>query len=302
MRETESKAYGMVVNSFEELEGKYVNELKKLKGGKVWCLGPFSLLNNKDFGKSLRGNSTTIDEQRFLKWLDTKETGSVVYVCFGSSTQITPPQLIELGLGLEASKSPFIWVIRAGDRAEEIEKWILESGFEERLKNKGLIIRNWAPQPLILAHPSVGGFLTHCGWNSILEGVSAGVPMITWPQFAEQFLNEKLVVEVLGVGVGVGAKVVVHWRQEEKFGVTVKRDEVKKAVERVMDTGTEGNERRKKAKVLGMVAKKAIEEGGSSHQSVTLLIQDLMEFENEPLSKSKRVSNYQQSHSSIHEV
>ncbi|KAI3826164.1 hypothetical protein L1987_00209 [Smallanthus sonchifolius] len=276
VRETESRAYGMVINSFEELEQEYVKEFKKLKGGKVWCLGPLSLFNNDDSGKSLRGSSTSVDDQHCLKWLDSKEPGSVVYSCFGSCSQVTPPQLIELGLALEASNSPFIWVIRAGDRAEEVEKWLSESGFEARIEDRGLIIRDWAPQLLILSHPSVGGFLTHCGWNSVLEGVCAGVPMITWPQFAEQFLNEKLIVQVLGVG----APVVVHWGLEDEFGVTVKSEQVKTAIKTVMQVGPEGNERRKKAQALGVVAKKAIEEGGSSHHNLTLLIQDLLEHAN----------------------
>ncbi|MFS7977548.1 putative UDP-glucuronosyl/UDP-glucosyltransferase, UDP-glycosyltransferase family [Helianthus anomalus] len=263
----------MVINSFEELEKEYVKEFKKLKGGKVWCLGPLSLSNDNDIGESLRGDG--VDDQRFVKWLDSKEHGSVVYACFGSSSRVTPPQLIELGLALEASKSPFVWVIRAN----EIESWLSESGFENRIKDRGLVIRGWAPQLLILSHPSVGGFLTHCGWNSILEGVSVGVPMITWPQFAEQFLNEKLIVQVVGIGVSVGAPFVVHWGEEDKFGVTVKSEQVKTAIERVMGVGSEGNERRKKAKALGMVAKKAIE-GGSSHNNVTLLIQDLLELAN----------------------
>ncbi|KAL8225351.1 hypothetical protein R6Q57_017908 [Mikania cordata] len=269
VRESESRAYGMVINTFEELEQEYVKEFKKLKGGKVWCLGPLSLSNSND-----SGYNASINDQGYLKWLDSKEPGSVVYACFGSSSQIILAQLIELGLALEASKSPFIWVIRAGDRANEVEKWLSESGFETRIKDRGLIIRNWAPQPMILTHPSVGGFLTHCGWNSILEGVSAGVPMITWPQFAEQFLNEKLIVQVLGVGVSVGARVVVHWGQEDKFGVTVKSEQVKTTIEQVMHVG---NEIRKKAKAIGMMAKKAVEEGGSSHHSLTLLIQDLLE-------------------------
>ncbi|KAF5823683.1 putative UDP-glucuronosyl/UDP-glucosyltransferase, UDP-glycosyltransferase family [Helianthus annuus] len=280
VRESESRAYGMVINSFEELEQDYVNEFKKLKRGKVWCIGPLSLSKSNDSGKSLRGNSTSSDDQLYLKWLDSKEPGSVVYACFGSISQITPPQLIELGLALEASKSPFIWVIRAGDKAQEVEKWLSENGFENRIKDRGLIIRDWAPQLLILSHPSVGGFLTHCGWNSVLEGVSAGVPMITWPQFTDQFLNEKLVVHVLGIGVGVGAPGVVHWGEEDRLGVTVKSEQVKTAIEKVMDPGSEGNERRKKAKALGMVAKKAIEEGGSSHHNLTLLIQDLLELAN----------------------
>ncbi|XP_024984430.1 UDP-glycosyltransferase 73C6-like [Cynara cardunculus var. scolymus] len=280
VRETELSAYGLVINSFEELEQEYVNEFKKLKNGRVWCLGPLSLTNNKNLGKAVRGNSTSIDEQQIVNWLDSKEPGSVIYACFGSSSQVIPPQLIELGLGLEASNRPFIWVIRAGDRAKEIEEWIKETGFEERTNGRGLLIRDWAPQLLILSHPSVGGFLTHCGWNSILEGVCAGVPLITWPLFADQFLNEKLVVQVLGVGVAVGAERVVHWGMEDKFGVMVKSEQVSNAIRKMMDIGTEGNERKKKAKLLAKVANKAIEEGGSSYKNLTLLIQDIMELAN----------------------
>ncbi|KAI3696722.1 hypothetical protein L6452_29228 [Arctium lappa] len=278
VRETELSAYGTVINSFEELEQDYVNEFKKIKNGRVWCLGPLSWTNNNDLGKALRGNSASIDEQRILKWLDSKEPGSVIYACFGSSSRVIPPQLIELGLGLEASNRPFIWVIRAGDRAKEVEEWINETGFEERTKDRGLLIRDWAPQLLILSHPSVGGFLTHCGWNSVLEGVCAGVPLITWPLFAEQFLNEKLVVHVLGIGVAIGAQQVVHWGMEDKFGVTVKCEQVSNAIHEVMDVGIEGNERRRKVKAFGIVAKNAIEEGGSSYKNLTLLIQDIMEL------------------------
>lgn len=281
VREIESKAsanYGIVINTFEELEQEYVNELKKLKRGKVWCLGPLSLSNNNDLGKSIRGNGSSVDEQLCLKFLDSKNPRSVIYACFGSSSQVTPPQLIELGLGLEASNYPFIWVIRAGNRAKELEEWIIETRFEERVKNRGLLIRDWAPQIIILSHPSVGGFLTHCGWNSILEGVSCGVPLVTWPQFAEQFLNEKLVVEVLGIGVGVGAQVMVHWGEEDRYGVTVKSEEVKKAIEKVMDDdGVEGCERRKRVKVLGKVANEAVEKEGSSYKNLSLLIQDIRE-------------------------
>ncbi|KAJ0521196.1 putative scopoletin glucosyltransferase [Helianthus annuus] len=100
VRETESRAYGMVINSFEELEKEYVKEFKKLKGGKVWCLGPLSLSNDNDIGESLRGDG--VDDQPYVKWLDSKEHGSVVYACFGSSSRVTPPQLIELGFSLRS--------------------------------------------------------------------------------------------------------------------------------------------------------------------------------------------------------
>jgi len=281
IRVAESEAYGIVANTFEELEHRYVNEIRKVKGQKIWCIGPLSLCNKDSSDKAQRGNKASIDEIECLKWLDEQEPGSVVYACLGSISRVSPPQLIELGLGLELSKRPFVWVIRGNEKAEEVYKWIEEDGFEDRVKGRGLIIRGWAPQVLILDHPSVGAFLTHCGWNSILEGVCAGVPMVTWPVFAEQFINEKLVEVVLETGVSVGgARSVVQLYEQDKCGVEVGREAVRKAVEKVMEGGVEAEERRKRARVLGEMAKKAVEEGGSSYLNVKLLIQDVMEHAN----------------------
>ncbi|KAF8395296.1 hypothetical protein HHK36_019239 [Tetracentron sinense] len=276
VREAELTAYGVVVNSFDELESRYVEEYKKAKGKKVWCIGPVSLCNKETLDKVERGNKASVDENQCLNWLDSKQPGSVVYACLGSLYRLLPSQLIEMGLGLEASNRPFIWVIKVGDKSSELEKWLEEEGFEERMKGRGLLIRGWAPQLLILSHPAIGGFLTHCGWNSTLEGVCAGVPLITWPLFAEQFCNEKLVIQILKIGVRVGVEVPVRWGEEEKVGVLVKREEVKKAVEQLMDEGGEGEERRKRARELGEMAKRALEVEGSSHFNMTLLIQDIM--------------------------
>ncbi|CAH1452076.1 unnamed protein product [Lactuca virosa] len=279
-RDAEVKAYGVVINSFEELEQEYVHEYKKLRKGKVWCIGPLSLSLNNDSEKSQRGNVSSINEDQCLKWLDSQKPESVIYSCFGSLVRVNTPQLIELGLALEASNHPFIWVIRSDTREKEVEEWLSESGFEERVKDRGLIIRGWAPQVLILSHPSVGGFLTHCGWNSTLESVCAGIPMITWPQFAEQFINEKLVVQVLGTGVSVGVDSVVHVGEEDRFGVKVKREGVQKAIEKVMECGIEGIQRRNKAKEIGKMANDAIKEGGSSDLNLRLLIQDILHYAN----------------------
>lgn len=184
---------------------------------------------------------------------------------------------MELGLGLEASNRSFIWVIRGGQKSEGLEKWISEENFEERVKDRGLIIRGWAPQLWILSHPAIGAFLTHCGWNSTMEGISAGVPIIACPCFAEQFFNEKLVVDVLGIGASVGVEAAVTWGLEEKFGLLMKREQVKQAIDMVMDESNLGEERRKRAKELGVIANKSIEEGGSSYQNMEMLIQFVLQ-------------------------
>ncbi|NP_001312868.1 UDP-glycosyltransferase 73C3-like [Nicotiana tabacum] len=280
IRLAEESSYGVIVNSFEELEQVYEKEYRKARGKKVWCVGPVSLCNKEIEDLVTRGNKTAIDNQDCLKWLDNFETESVVYASLGSLSRLTLLQMVELGLGLEESNRPFVWVLGGGDKLNDLEKWILENGFEQRIKERGVLIRGWAPQVLILSHPAIGGVLTHCGWNSTLEGISAGLPMVTWPLFAEQFCNEKLVVQVLKIGVSLGVKVPVKWGDEENVGVLVKKDDVKKALDKLMDEGEEGQVRRTKAKELGELAKKAFGEGGSSYVNLTSLIEDIIEQQN----------------------
>ncbi|XP_022143844.1 UDP-glycosyltransferase 73D1-like [Momordica charantia] len=271
--EAELGAYGVLVNSFTELEKGYSEKYEEAINKKIWCVGPVSLCNQKSSDKYERGNRASIKQSNCLNWLDSKDPKSVLYVCLGSLCRMNPQQLIQIGLALESAARPFIWVIK---NREELEKWVSE-GFEERIKGRGLVIGGWAPQVLILSHPAIGGFVTHCGWNSTVEGICGGVPMITWPQFAEQFLNEKLVVEVLKIGVRIGAAVerAVRWGEEERVGVMVKKEEIEKAIGMVMDGGEEGEERRR-AEDLGKMAAKAMENGGSSHLNLSLFIKDVM--------------------------
>ncbi|XP_058212751.1 UDP-glycosyltransferase 73D1 [Rhododendron vialii] len=275
MREAEETAYGVVVNTFSELEDDCVEAYRKATQKEVWCIGPVSLCNKETSDKFERGNNASIGEKTCMAWLDSMKEESVLYACLGSQCRLVPSQLIELGLGLEASNHPFIWVIKTGERFSELEKWLLEEKFEERIQGRGLLIKGWAPQLLILSHPAIKGFLTHCGWNSTIEGVCSGVPMITWPMFAEQFFNEKLVVEILRIGVRVGVEVAVRWGDEEKVGVLVRREDVKKAIEMLMGGDEEGESRRNRAQELGGIARRAMEEGGSAHINMSVLIKDI---------------------------
>ncbi|XVE90457.1 hypothetical protein DITRI_Ditri20bG0079400 [Diplodiscus trichospermus] len=275
--ETDLASYGVVINIFAELEPEYVREYRKARGYKVWCIGPVSLCNKDRLDKSVRGKKASVDENQCQRWLDSQKPGSVIYACLGSISDMIPSQLIELGLGLEVSNRPFIWVMRGTTASEEVEKWIIEDGFEERTKGRGLMIRGWAPQVMILSHRTIGGFLTHCGWNSTIEAITAGVPLITWPLFGDQFCNEKLVVQLLQIGVRIGVKDSLTWGEEAKVGVVVKKEDVKNAIERLMEQGEEGEGRRKRAKKLGEMAEKALQAGGSSHLNITQFIQDIMQ-------------------------
>lgn len=278
MRETELDSYGVVVNTFSELEYGCAEEYKKAINKKVWCIGPVSLCNRHDLDKFERGSESSIGEKECMEWLEGMKSQSVLYACLGSQCRLVPSQLIQLGLGLEASNQPFIWVIKKGEgeRQEELEKWFEEERFEERIKGRGLVIKGWAPQVLILSHPAIKGFLTHCGWNSTIEGVCSGVPMITWPMFAEQFFNEKLVVEALKIGVPIGVELPVRWGDEEKVGILVTKSQVVIAIQKLFGDGEEGARRAERARELGFKAKKAMEDDGSANFDVSLLIQDII--------------------------
>ncbi|KAK3195842.1 hypothetical protein Dsin_027152 [Dipteronia sinensis] len=261
------KSFGVVVNSFYELEPAYADYYRNVLGKRAWHIGPLSL-SNED--KASRGKRASIDENECLKWLNSKKPNSVVYICFGSVANFNSDQLMEIAVGLEASGQDFIWVVRKEKKDEETNEDWLPEGFENRIEGKGLIIRGWAPQVLILEHEAVGGFVTHCGWNSTLEGIStAGVPMVTWPMFAEQFYNEKLVTEVLKIGVSVGVK---QWAR--LVGDFVKREAIEKAVKEIM-VGDRAGEMRSRAKGLGEMARRAVEKEGSSHSDLNALIEEL---------------------------
>ncbi|KAF9600111.1 hypothetical protein IFM89_003658 [Coptis chinensis] len=277
IREADKRSFGVLVNSFYELETAYADHYTNVTGNKAWHIGPLHQSIKRDTAdKAERGNEVHVVEHGCLTWLNCKKPNSVLYVSFGSLTHFTSAQLLEIAFGLEASGYPFIWVVRKEETMplEGDEMWLPE-GFEERMMENemGLIIRGWAPQMLILEHPSIGGFVTHCGWNSTLESVTAGVPMITWPLAAEQFYNEKLISKVLKIGAEVG---VEEWHPLiQAHGYLVTRKKIEKAVTQLMGVNEEAKERRKRTEELGEMAKRAVEEGGSSHVNITSLLNKL---------------------------
>ncbi|KAK9058812.1 hypothetical protein SSX86_023655 [Deinandra increscens subsp. villosa] len=155
VRKSEEAANGIVVNSFRELEPYYVEELAKAKGKKVWCIGPVSLCNKSFEDIAERGTKGAMNEHDCLKWLDSNEPGSVIFVCMGSLARECTEQNIELGLGLESSNKPFLWCIR--HTTEELERWFLEQGYEERVK------RQRANNPRL--GTAIIDFVTSSGWR-----------------------------------------------------------------------------------------------------------------------------------------
>ncbi|KAH7658733.1 UDP-glucuronosyl/UDP-glucosyltransferase protein [Dioscorea alata] len=270
VRDADKRSYGTVMNSFYELEPDYVEHYRTVIGRRAWQIGPVSLCSEG----MIKSTTTTTDRNHeCLRWLDEKQPGSVLYVCFGSLCAFSGDQLHEIALGLVASNHAFILVVPKVIERDEKMDWMPE-GFEGRINEakKGFVIRGWAPQLLILNHEAVGGFMTHCGWNSTLEGVCAGLPMITWPLFAEQFYNERLVVDVLKIGVAVGMKEHALMPEDRPL---IHGMEIERAVSCVMGGGEEAEAMRKRARELGEMAKSAVMEDGSSYTELTRLISEL---------------------------
>ncbi|XP_038983269.1 scopoletin glucosyltransferase-like [Phoenix dactylifera] len=269
--EGESGSLGVVVNSFAEIESAYADLYFKIDRMRSWFVGPVALASADSGDLAARGGNdpaAAANRERCLSWLGTKKPNSVVYVCFGSWSHFSGEQLKEMALGLELAGHPFVWVVREAAG----EGWMPE-GFERRLEGRGLVIRGWAPQVAVLGHGAVGGFMTHCGWNSVLEGLSAGLPMATWPLSTEQFMNEKLVVEVLRTGVRAaeGARRGTAAEEQGLVGAA----EIGAAVGRIIGGGVDAGGMRRRAREYGKMAREAVKEGGSSYKGLTDLIEEI---------------------------
>ncbi|XP_048540125.1 UDP-glucose flavonoid 3-O-glucosyltransferase 7-like [Triticum urartu] len=264
---TGRRSYGELFNSFEELEQDNVEHYRMTLRRRAWLVRPVAI-SSKDV-VSRGADVLSPVEAGCLRWVDAKPAGSVAYVAFGTQTSFSPEQLRELARGLDLSGKNFVWAVSGADAASS-DLWMPE-GFPTALR--GHIICGCAPQVLILNHPAVGCFVTHCGWNSILEAVSAGVPMVTWPRYTDQFYNEKLVVEVLELGVSVGAKDYVSSTEPEAHQV-IGGGVIAESVRRLMEV--RGEAIRKKAQDLGVKARNAAEKGGSSYGDIGRLVNELM--------------------------
>ncbi|XP_074279337.1 anthocyanin 3'-O-beta-glucosyltransferase-like [Silene latifolia] len=286
IHKAEMDSFAIMANSAHDLEPGYHNHAKTVIGVKLFALGPVSKSSNKTaLDKSERGASQSVDDDdMILGWLRSKAQHSVVYVSFGSEASLCKEQFHEIALGLESSGHPFIWVAKSLHYTNPNEPGWFPTGFEDRIKdsNQGLIIKGWAPQLLILDHANVGAFMTHCGWNSSIECLCAGVPFITWPLAVDQFFNESLLVDVLKVGIRVGNEECTYMSATDfKSKVTVTtRDKVEFAVRRILSGDKDVQVMKKNVQILATKAKKAVEEGGSSYNDVYALVDELIARQN----------------------
>ncbi|GLJ32959.1 hypothetical protein SUGI_0663680 [Cryptomeria japonica] len=242
-------SHGALVNTCRDLESPFMDYVIKETQKPAWAVGP---LLPSSFWEESPGSVThdssvrktrksSIDERQCSQWLDAQAPRSVIYVSFGSEVGPSDEEWTELALGLEAAEKPFILVLQAEPEEGEAQvEGILPEGFERRVEGRGLAIRGWAPQLLILPHPATGGFLSHCGWNSTVESLGLGVPLLAWPIRGDQHYNAKLLT------VELEAAAMIEFDQDSG---AVKRDSVVKGVRTLMESD-QGLKMREKAKGL----------------------------------------------------
>jgi hypothetical protein len=250
-----TKAGALVINTFDALEADVLAALRA-EYPRIYTVGPLgTLLRRGHHGDDSIELSLWKHDTECLAWLDAQDPGSVVYVNFGSLTVLTADQLAEFAWGLAATGRPFLWVVR-----EDLVRGggALPPEFLTETAERCRVV-TWCPQEQVLRHRAVGCFLTHCGWNSMLESTAAGVPMVCWPVFADQYTNRKYACELWGVGL----------RLDEE----VRREQVAGRVREAM----ESEEMRKSAARWKAEAEAAACPGGSSHDNLLGLVKALKE-------------------------
>ncbi|XVF76728.1 hypothetical protein PTKIN_Ptkin13bG0289900 [Pterospermum kingtungense] len=258
------RASALILDTFDELEKPMLSKLSSLFA-KVYAIGPLHALSSvriKDDDPSPLASTKSIlwkEDKGCITWLDSQPSKSTVFVSFGSLVTSTHDQMLEFWHGLVNSGKPFLWVIRPNSITGEDDPGKLLMDLEERTKGKGLIV-SWAPQEEVLAHAAVGGFLTHRSWNSTMESIYAGVPMICWPALADQQVNSRCVSDV--------------WRIGFDMKDSCERSVIEKMVRDLMEGKRE--EIMKSMDVIARQAHESVKEGGSSYRNLEILIEDIM--------------------------
>ncbi|MFS7924698.1 putative flavonol 3-O-glucosyltransferase [Helianthus anomalus] len=274
------KAKGIMVNTFLELETHAINSFSDTNFPPVYPVGPILNLDGlRDFlgPYPFNGVAGKADDMNVISWLDDQPPSSVVVLCFGSMGTFDEVQVKEIARGLEQSGHRFVWSLRRPAQEQTTEglpdnyDWVLPDGFLERTSRIGKVI-GWAPQVSLLAHEAVGGFMSHCGWNSMLESLWFGVPTAAWPMYAEQQLNAFEMVVELGLAVDMKLDYKMDMFNPDANTVTVTAEEIERGIRQVM----KDNEVRAKVKEMSKLSRATMAQGGSSYASVDYLVHEIM--------------------------
>lgn len=245
---------GMIWNTVDCLEYSSLVKLQELYQVPFFPIGPMHKM------APAKSSSLVKDDNNCIEWLEKQAPNSVIYVSLGSIATMDEKELTEMAWGLAKSDQPFLWVIRTGLVCGSEAS--LPEGFRDHTRDRACIVR-WAPQREVLAHHAVGAFWSHCGWNSTLESICQGVPIICQPYFGDQKVNARYLTHEWGAGI--------------EMGEVMNRTDIAKAIRRVLEE-EEGKEMRQKVTALKEQIKHCMKEGGSSYNSLNQLVQFISSF------------------------
>ncbi|GLT97721.1 hypothetical protein SLE2022_152700 [Rubroshorea leprosula] len=247
----------ILVNTSDFLEHEALKAMEKYNMVGVGPLMPSAFLGGKDPSDTSFGGDLYKGTKGYMEWLNSQPESSVIYVSFGSISVLSKAQTEEIAKGLLGTGFPFLWVIRESGEGEKEEEKL---SCKEELEKQGMIVP-WCSQVEVLSHPSVGCFITHCGWNSTFESLASGMPVVAFPQWTDQGTNAKLVQDLWKTGVRVK-------KNEEGM---VEGDEIKRCLELVMG----GEEMRQNARKWKELIRAAANEGGSSDNNLKTFVDEL---------------------------
>ncbi|XP_077231487.1 gallate 1-beta-glucosyltransferase 84A24-like [Tasmannia lanceolata] len=248
------KVTWILVNSFIDLEREAIEKIPDVPPVKL--VGPLVRIR----GSNLRGDMWRSAD--CLEWLDAQSPSTVVYISFGSHVVRSHEQMEEVAWGLRSSKQPFLWVAKPPENATGL--WGLPEGFIEETVGQGKIV-DWCPQVEVLSHPSIACFITHCGWNSTLESLVAGVPVVVFPDRGDQQTNAKLLLEVYRIGVGL---------RRDPSGL-VRKEEIERGINEAI-SGARAMELKENALKWKDAAREAVSDSGTSAQNIQAFVDDLL--------------------------
>ncbi|XP_058200920.1 crocetin glucosyltransferase, chloroplastic-like [Rhododendron vialii] len=253
----------ILVNTFDAIEPEALKVIEKYDLTAIGPLIPSAFLDGSDPLDTSFGGDLFQKTKDYTLWLNSKPESSVIYISFGTILNFPKSQMEEIARGLLETRRPFLWVIREKENKDEEkeEDWLR---CMEELEQQGNIVP-WCSQLDVLSHPSLGCFVTHCGWNSTLESMSSGVPVVAFPHWSDQGTNATMIVDVWKIGVRVG-------KNEEGI---VESDEVKRCIEKVMGAEEGGEEMRRNAKKWKDLAQEAVKEGGSSDKNLKAFVEEV---------------------------
>jgi UDP-glucosyltransferase BX8/BX9 len=251
--EAAKNSSGIIINTLTAIESDNIEKLRQELSVPIFAIGPLHMFTS-DLQSSLLPQ-----DRSCLDWLDTQASESVLYVSLGSLASMNYEEFVETAWGLANSNHPFLWVVRPGS-VRGTKNIHMPDSFDEEVRGRGMVLP-WAPQLEVLAHDSVGGFWTHCGWNSTLEGICEGVPMICRPYFADQMGNARYVTDVWKVGIELVEK--------------LERTAIAKAIRSFMRE-KESDAMRKRTRELSRKASDSIKADGSSRLAINKLVDHIL--------------------------